>query len=107
MSNPLKKTMVYLGLADEDLEYEEQHAAPAAAPAAVERAQRVRSDAPAADAGPEPRPGDPAAPPDRHQQAAPAELNEILTVHPSSTATPRSSPRASATASPSSSTSRR
>jgi cell division inhibitor SepF len=69
MANPLRKTMVYLGLADEDYEYE--------------------SHAPLA----------PAAPVPRHESAAPgrapvtalrrpapragaAEMNEILTVHP-------------------------
>jgi cell division inhibitor SepF len=31
MSNPLKKTMVYLGLADEELEHEAAQAAPAPA----------------------------------------------------------------------------
>ncbi len=49
MANPLRKTMVYLGLADEDYEYEQAPAAPAAPVAAA------RADA-------DPRPGDPAAP---------------------------------------------
>jgi cell division inhibitor SepF len=69
MSNPLKKTMVYLGLADEELEYE---SAPAAAAPAVQSAKpapapvtplRARTQAPRA-------------------VAPVAEMNEILTVHP-------------------------
>ena len=48
MANPLRKTMVYLGLADEELEYEAP-AAPSSAPV---------------------------------KNVAPAEMNEILTVHP-------------------------
>ncbi|PZF56439.1 cell division protein SepF [Curtobacterium sp. MCSS17_008] len=105
MANPLKKTMVYLGLADEELYEDEQQQAPAptrqaAAPAA----------APAATAGPEtPAAAAPAAPapaaapvePKTHthqrgaqvtplrrshttaQKATPVqEMNEILTVHP-------------------------
>lgn len=65
MSNPLRKTMVYLGLADEEVEYE--HAAAPAAPTLAPAAQRapvtpLRRAAPRA--------------------TAPAEMNEILTVHP-------------------------
>ncbi len=65
MSNPLRKTMVYLGLADEEVEYEHPAAAPAAAPApAAQRAPvtPLRRNAPV-------------------RQAA-ADMNEILTVHP-------------------------
>jgi cell division inhibitor SepF len=68
MANPLRKTMVYLGLADEDYEYE-QPAAPVApvaphTPAAQNRApvtplRRTNS-----------------------RSAAPSDMNEILTVHP-------------------------
>ncbi|MBG6237939.1 cell division inhibitor SepF [Mycetocola sp. CAN_C7] len=84
MSNPLKKTMVYLGLADDDLEYEEQsHAAPAAAAPAA--ANNHGSAAPSQQ-GPTPvqnrAPVTPLRRPTATKQAAPAELNEILTVHP-------------------------
>lgn len=83
MSNPLKKTMVYLGLADDDLEYEEQsNAAPAAAPAASNAHSASGSSA----QGPTPvqnrAPVTPLRRPTATKQAAPAELNEILTVHP-------------------------
>jgi cell division inhibitor SepF len=68
MANPLRKTMVYLGLADEDYEYEQPAApvAPAAphAPAAQNRAPVTplrRTNA---------------------RAAAPSDMNEILTVHP-------------------------
>lgn len=71
MANPLKKTMVYLGLAEEELEYEDQSAPVSQAEAAAQ----------------------PAAQPSRAQvtplrkqtptrNAQPAALNEILTVHP-------------------------
>ncbi len=69
MSNPLRKTMVYLGLADEEVEYDQHPAAPAAsAPAGAVAAQRapvtpLRRAAPV-------------------RQAAPSDMNEILTVHP-------------------------
>ncbi len=81
MSNPLKKTMVYLGLADDDLEYEEQ-SAPAAAPAA----SNTHAPSGANAQGPAPvqnrAPVTPLRRPTATRQAAPAELNEILTVHP-------------------------
>jgi len=70
MANPLRKTMVYLGLADEEYDYEQQPSAPAApvahnAPAAAPaRAQVTPLRRPAA------------------RQAPAAEMNEILTVHP-------------------------
>lgn len=75
MSNPLKKTMVYLGLADEELEAEApQHApAPAAAPAAPV-------------AAPVAAPKQAAVTPLRKHHVQPTapqvEMNEILTVHP-------------------------
>ncbi len=75
MSNPLKKTMVYLGLADEELEHEAPQAAPAPA------APIVHAAAPA----PAPKTGA-AVTPLRKHHAPPstpqAEMNEILTVHP-------------------------
>jgi len=73
MSNPLKKTMVYLGLADEELEHEAQQAAAPAAP--------IVHAAPA----PAPKTGAAVTPLRRHhvQPSTPqAEMNEILTVHP-------------------------
>lgn len=81
MSNPLKKTMVFLGLAEEDLE--EQSAAQQQQPAA----QRT---APAAAAKPEPaRPAAPqrasVTPLRRVTPTKPSvqqPMNEILTVHP-------------------------
>ena len=73
MSNPLKKTMVYLGLADEELENEAPQAAPAPA------APIVHAAAPA------PKTGAAVTPLRKHhvQPSTPqAEMNEILTVHP-------------------------
>lgn len=72
MANPLRKTMVYLGLADEDYEYEQGPSAPAA-PAAHHQTAQV--------------PGRAAVTPLRRTStarpaAAAAEMNEILTVHP-------------------------
>ncbi|QAY74173.1 DUF552 domain-containing protein [Agromyces protaetiae] len=76
MSNPLKKTMVYLGLADEELEHE-----PASQPTAAP------SPAPVVHAAPAPKGGGAAVTPLRKApQPAPttpqADMNEILTVHP-------------------------
>lgn len=82
MANPLRKTMVYLGLADEDYDYEEpkreeaapaaqQHKpAPAAAPVSADRAPvtPLRRERPRPTAAAAPTPG--------------ADMNEILTVHP-------------------------
>ncbi|GAA1695231.1 cell division protein SepF [Microbacterium sediminicola] len=70
MSNPLKKTMVYLGLADEEEVYEEAAPAPtsrkANAAAAVEKAAPVT----------------PLHRPAMVRQPAVGALNEIVTVHP-------------------------
>ncbi|WP_144714510.1 cell division protein SepF [Curtobacterium pusillum] len=106
MANPLKKTMVYLGLADEELEYEDeqpqeparqqaprQQPAPAPAPAAAPVAQEAPAPAaaPVATAVPETKHthqrGAQVTPLRRShttaQKAAPVqEMNEILTVHP-------------------------
>ncbi|TAM69069.1 MAG: DUF552 domain-containing protein [Microbacteriaceae bacterium] len=83
MGNPLKKTMVYLGLADEELEYDElpaqqqppRHPAPLAPVAGPQVAS-----APAASSGRAPvtplRKNTPA------RNAMVQEMNEILTVHP-------------------------
>ena len=106
MAGPLKKTMVYLGLADEELEYEDeqpqeparqqssrQQAAPAQAPVAAPVAQEAATPV-AAPAAPAPEPkththqrGAQVTPLRRShttaQKAAPVqEMNEILTVHP-------------------------
>ena len=74
MSNPLKKTMVYLGLADEELEHE---APQAPAPRRARRARRAGA-APHRDRAP--------VTPLRKNHVQPstpqAEMNEILTVHP-------------------------
>ena len=86
MSNPLKKTMVYLGLADDELEYEERDApAQQAAPAAQSTNANASSNG-APVQGPTPvanrAPVTPLRRPAATKQAAPSELNEILTVHP-------------------------
>ena len=71
MTNPLRKTMVYLGLADEEYEYEDAVPAAPAAPVAHSTPTAVPGRAPVT---PLRRPV---------RAAAPAgELNEILTVHP-------------------------
>lgn len=68
MANPLRKTMVYLGLADEDYD-DELPAAPA---------QPVAAPAPVANRAPV----TPLRRPTATRHAAPAGMNEILTVHP-------------------------
>jgi cell division inhibitor SepF len=77
MSNPLKKTMVYLGLADEELEYDEQ---PSSKPSQHPTPLTPVVSAPAASAGRAPvtplRKNTPA------RNAMVQEMNEILTVHP-------------------------
>lgn len=71
MANPLRKTMVYLGLADEEFDY--QHNTPVAPVAPVQ--QSVPGTASRAPVTPLRRPT-------TTRSAAPAEMNEILTVHP-------------------------
>ncbi len=73
MANPLRKTMVYLGLADE--EYDD--VMPSAPVAPVSRQDRIeRQDQPKrAEVTPLRRPV-------ASRHAAPAGMNEILTVHP-------------------------
>ncbi|WP_166872424.1 MULTISPECIES: cell division protein SepF [unclassified Salinibacterium] len=73
MANPLRKTMVYLGLADEEFEYENTQspaapAAPVAQPVAVPNTGRA--------------PVTPLRRPTTSRNAGPADMNEILTVHP-------------------------
>ena len=71
MANPLKKTMVYLGLADEELEYEEEPqrapVAPAPHPAPVPVAKA---------------PVTPLRKSNTARNTTVQEMNEILTVHP-------------------------
>lgn len=75
MGNPLKKTMVYLGLADEEEAYEEQLAP---APVRVHRERdRDREHEDAA-----PAPVTPLRRPVAVRQPAAGTVNEILTVHP-------------------------
>ncbi len=67
MSNPLKKTMVYLGLADEEEVYEEQQQA------APRREKQVENKT---------APVTPIHRPTVVRQPAPATVSEIVTVHP-------------------------
>lgn len=96
MSNPLKKTMVYLGLADEELEYEAPAAAHVAAvPAAsghntAHNSERsghgnsahVTSAHSGAQANAGRAPVTPLRKTSNPQNVAASEMNEILTVHP-------------------------
>jgi cell division inhibitor SepF len=105
MAGPLKKTMGYLGLADEELEYEdEQQSAPTQSRAqqhtpAPAAAQHETPAAAAPAAAPTPPPAEAKAPHTQHQRGAQVtplrrshttaqkatpvqEMNEILTVHP-------------------------
>ncbi|MDO9063400.1 MAG: cell division protein SepF, partial [Microbacterium sp.] len=67
MSNPLKKTMVYLGLADEEEVYDEPAPQPAGRkPTSIEKSATVT----------------PLHRPTVVRQVAPAAISEILTVHP-------------------------
>ncbi|WP_194411816.1 cell division protein SepF [Microbacterium cremeum] len=68
MSNPLKKTMVYLGLADEEEVYDE----PAPQPRSRTSEKAVEKSAPVT----------PIHRPAVVRQPAPSAINEILTVHP-------------------------
>ncbi|WP_091234607.1 cell division protein SepF [Microbacterium sp. 3J1] len=72
MGNPLKKTMVYLGLADEEEVYEEEAQAPA----------RVHRDRDRDREEPTPAPVTPLRRPVAVRQPAGGAVNEILTVHP-------------------------
>jgi len=74
MSNPLKKTMVYLGLADEEEVYEEP-AAPARRESRDTRDTREKAVEKAAPVTPLHRPA-------VVRQPAPGTVSEILTVHP-------------------------
>ncbi|MGB4135837.1 MAG: cell division protein SepF [Microbacterium sp.] len=70
MGNPLKKTMVYLGLADEEEVYEEAPQAPVRA-----HREREREEQP-------PAPVTPLRRPVEVRQPSAGAVNEILTVHP-------------------------
>ncbi|GAA2848029.1 MAG TPA: cell division protein SepF [Microbacterium sp.] len=73
MGNPLKKTMVYLGLADEEEVYEEEATQPVArAPREREREREEHAPAPVT----------PLRRPTAVHQPAAGAVNEILTVHP-------------------------
>lgn len=77
MGNPLKKTMVYLGLADEEEVYEEEAAqAPARATRERDRDREREREEPA------PAPVTPLRRPVAVRQPAAGAVNEILTVHP-------------------------
>ena len=89
MANPLRKTMVYLGLADEELEYDEQpeaqpahhgRQAPAAAPAPV--APVAQAPAAASATTPTSAPVTPLRRATPTKNTVPHDMNEILTVHP-------------------------
>jgi cell division inhibitor SepF len=71
MANPLRKTMVYLGLADEEFDDYEAAPAPVAAPSHQQVAHQQGQRAPVTPLRRAPRTAAPA-----------AEMNEILTVHP-------------------------
>jgi len=72
MGNPLKKTMVYLGLADEEDVYEEEPVAQA--PARTQREEPAKHQTTA--------PVTPLRRPTAVRQPAAGAVNEILTVHP-------------------------
>jgi cell division inhibitor SepF len=76
MGNPLKKTMVYLGLADEEEAYaDDTPQQTVARPTSTRERDRDRDDAPAAPVTPLRRPT-------AVRQPAGGTVNEILTVHP-------------------------
>ena len=77
MANPLRKTMVYLGLADEEFDYED--AAPAA-PAPVAKEVRESHHAPQPTGARAPVIPLRRAP--SQKNASHSDMNEILTVHP-------------------------
>ena len=81
MANPLRKTMVYLGLADEEYDYEAAQPSAPAAPAA-HHTPAAQSTTQASAPSQTRAPVTPLRRPAAARQAGPAEMNEILTVHP-------------------------
>jgi cell division inhibitor SepF len=71
MANPLRKTMVYLGLADEEFDYEDEAPQAPAAPVA-----------PVSQGAPRAAQVTPLRRPTAKQTAGATDMNEILTVHP-------------------------
>ncbi|GAB3606667.1 cell division protein SepF [Conyzicola nivalis] len=86
MAGPLRKTMVYLGLADEEYDYEAAQPSAPAAPAAHTPAAAHNGPAQGAASNSAPTqnraPVTPLRRPTAARQAGPADMNEILTVHP-------------------------
>lgn len=72
MANPLRKTMVYLGLADEEFDYEDETPVAPAAPVHQSAPQNSGSRAPVTPLRRAPT----------TRNVAPTDMNEILTVHP-------------------------
>lgn len=72
MANPLRKTMVYLGLADEEFDYNDQTPVAPAAPVAHHTPHASGNRAPVTPLRRAPS----------QRNAGQAEMNEILTVHP-------------------------
>ena len=80
MANPLRKTMVYLGLADEEYDYEAGQPSAPVAPVANTASQS--STAPSTTPAPNRAPVTPLRRPTAARTTGATEMNEILTVHP-------------------------
>ena len=80
MANPLRKTMVYLGLADEEFDYEAGQ--PSAPVAPVANAASQSSNAPTTTPAATRAPVTPLRRPTAARTTGATEMNEILTVHP-------------------------
>lgn len=80
MANPLRKTMVYLGLADEEFDYEAGQ--PSAPVAPVANAASQSSNAPTTTPAANRAPVTPLRRPTAARTTGATEMNEILTVHP-------------------------
>lgn len=78
MANPLRKTMVYLGLADEEFDYQDNSPVAPVAPVHQPQPQQHSSQQGSASRAPV----TPLRRPTPTRSAAPTEMNEILTVHP-------------------------